>query len=440
MPRKLHAKLDLDDRDPDGFKFPSASSSRRSSRNKGKSKEQKHQNRIKSKELIFRESNDIYEEEEDELIVNRCEMRVMDDWAKKTFPRIETEVLKEVKQCVLEDFDVEMLQAKTEERFRKFCFSMQSLMEDMGFSSSSTAPTEVDEREEKEKEEEENEKERANCFFLQLPNDMREVIFQKAGLQAVAACAATCREMRAAVSAQRAKVNGLFVIPRKMSSPDGVRQILCAYPGISGISSRNIFGLFNSKLTGPRILDVLIEATHTHCNVRKLDLRKCFGAHFPMRIDELIQCFSCRIASIDFSQSDGCPECQYSNYLPSRADFYPGLKIWEIAQIIYEWIASGVVVSGNNVHIKEVIFSGGNLSQFDVMFFLYVFKGLKRLNVTRSVKYYSDIDFGDDEDSFTKASSDEGMIEKLLPCQIEYLNLSRLSTKIFSLQFNIWCN
>ena len=289
MPRKLFARMELEDRDPDGFKFPSNKNNNRSNSSKPKQKNHEH-NKNKMRGGIQFVRGNVAEEDEKK---QKAEFK---EWMRSAYGE-ESVTSEGIGEAILEHvfgsdkWNNSMLDE--EEKFQLKKKEFQKFVKDMGIKS-------IEEKERLEKknwricekrDDEARSKESGDVDdepsssspLIDIPAHVRDLILKKVGMRTAAAVACTCKELRDDVKEQRKRATGNFKLRSSdVRGEEDVRYILLAYPNVTGVTVDKLNHhrpplerLDYTERLSPRkrtlkMMKEILVFTHSHKNVSRL--------------------------------------------------------------------------------------------------------------------------------------------------------------------------
>ena len=458
MPRKVLDRLSLDDRDPDGFHFPTTNAQKRARKNSSSTKTKTKNGSIEFKKPTAYAAADLNENGDDFMERSR-------KWITETYPKETYEIINDV----LENKEVVLGLGRNMEQFKG---NLQRLLErELGLKTvkeieresarawkidraldeavvKSLSSVSVSNNEEFDAILLEMNKE-FDAMLLELPRDVRDVIFRFAGVKSSAALACCCKDLRDEVRSQRMRSVGTFILrERDVRTVEQCRMLIKAYPNVTGIVAEKILQGPGSVVNAEKIYCILwevIEASkRVDSPVRRLGFRRNLLSLIDLTF--FIRSAGKGVTSFDFSGNFGkvkrkangdnihcpmCPSDYFTNIPHTEYDF-------ELSMIrdegVHGWDRDSIL--DQIEHVEELNVSLCDLQHhFDLYFFLLCFKGLKRLNC--SMNYCMKIN----------EPSDQGLIQeyernlfvKRSPaskkdCKLENLNLSGMATKVFVLK------
>jgi hypothetical protein len=289
MPRKLFARMELEDRDPDGFKFPSNKNNNRSNSSKPKQKNHEHNKNKMRGGIQFVRGNVAEEDEKKQKAEFKEWMRSAYGEESVTSEGLGEAILEHV--FGLDKWNNSMLDE--EEKFRLKKKEFQKLGKDMGIKS-------IEEKERLEKknwricEKRDNEarskesgdvddEPSSSSPLIDIPAHVRDLILKKVGVRTAAAVACTCKELRDDVKEQRKRATGNFKLRSSdVRGEEDVRYILLAYPNVTGVTVDKLNHhrpplerLDYTERLSPRkrtlkMMKEILVFTHSHKNVSRL--------------------------------------------------------------------------------------------------------------------------------------------------------------------------
>jgi hypothetical protein len=289
MPRKLFARMELEDRDPDGFKFPSNKNNNRSNSSKPKQKNHEHNKNKMRGGLEFVRGNDVAAQEDE-----KKQKAAFKEWMRSAYGEefVTSEGLGEaILEHVfgLDKWNNAMLDE--EEKFQLKKREFQKFVKGMGIKS-----IEEKERLERknwkicEKRDEKNEgasgdddEPSSSSPLIDIPVHVRDLILKRVGMRTAAAVACTCKELRDDVKEQRKRATGNFKLRSSdVRGEEDVRHILQAYPNVTGVTVDKLNHhrpplerLDYTERLSPRkrtlkMMKEILVFTHSHKNVSRL--------------------------------------------------------------------------------------------------------------------------------------------------------------------------
>lgn len=487
MPRKLFARMDLEDRDPDGFKFPSNQNNnraRKSKKGKNKNATEHDENKMRGG-LQFRDDGEVTTED----------TTVFDAWMRLEY--------KHAIECgsigVLADLRDHVFKLHEQLNRRKKDFS--ELAKEMGIKSDDCVREEDRTRNKKicgERDEEVITSQKiASCDeasssssspFMEIPIHVRDIILKKLGVRAAAVIACTCKELRDDVKEHRKRATGNFTIRSKdVRGEEDVRYVLGEYPNVTGVSADKLDryrGHVNDSDTEQlmkttKMISQILDFTHLHEKVIRLGFTNsglCF-----LDFVKIVCQSALPVQSLDFSGNTGTKSC----FIPLPVPFRPSGYMSHMRSCEHEYHMDGLTGikylyrfyrrfceetwgphylsspsqfedvrdHGQIIDlprfklIRELNVSNCGLKcHFDLFFYLRVFPCLRRLDAARNQELKicepddgTVISSHDRWNYHVYRSSDTGE-HTGTNCSLEYLNVSGSATSIFRLKRAMRCN
>ena len=351
MPRKLLARMDLEDRDPDGFKFPSKQNNNRARKsNKGKNKNATEHDENKMRGGIqFRDDGEVTKEDttvfdawmhlEYKHAIECGSIGVLADLRDHVFKLHEPFLDGDIDEEIYIWMDANLYRLRKLNR-RKKVFS--ELAKEMGIKSDDCVREEDRTRNWKicgERDEEViTSKKIASCDeasssssspFMEIPIHIRDIILKKTGVRASAAIASTCKELRDDVKEHRKHATGNFTIRSKdVRGEEDVRYILGEYPNVTGVSADKLDryrGHVNDSDTEQlikttKMISQILDFTHLHEKVNRLGFTNsglCF-----LDFVKIVCQSALPVQSLDFSGNTGTKSCFVNLPVPFRPSGY----------------------------------------------------------------------------------------------------------------------
>ena len=483
MPRKLFARMDLDDRDPDGFKFPSKKNNnpRKASEPTttkpllrfGENGNGKTKNKMRGG-IQFRNKEE--EKEED------GERAQFDAWIVTTFFINEKRdddnenkaLLADLREHVFKEFRHQDKRERFERRKKEF----QNLAVGMGFTLFSDRSFALDSRR--------SERESSTASYdgaspsplVDIPVHVRDIVLKKAGARAAAAIACTCKELRDDVRDHKKRATGNFKIrPCDVSGGEEVKHILQPYSNVTGVSvdklmlhrgCRALDPHFNIQVKRKMIEEVL---AFTHLNEKVTRLGFTNSELDYTDFMRIMYQSSINVHSFDFSGNNikrmdtgigfglGWVHQCISDGVGMDLFKWREFQGVSFAERVYTIFASpSLTMPAGKVFLELNVSNCGLEHHLEVFFYLCEFPNLKRLDASRNQRlniYEPDDEksiglYGCRRDFYHKYGSSIGFhtgkigFHTGISCSLEHLNVSGSATLHFRLQpgmpFNPFAN
>ena len=501
MPRKLFARMELEDRDPDGFKFPSNKNNNRSNSSKPKQKNHEHNKNKMRGGIQFVRGNVAEEDEKKQKAEFKEWMRSAYGEESVTSEGLGEAILEHV--FGLDKWNNSMLDE--EEKFRLKKKEFQKFVKDMGIKS-------IEEKERLEKknwricEKRDNEarskesgdvddEPSSSSPLIVIPAHVRDLILKKVGVRTAAAVACTCKELRDDVKEQRKRATGNFKLRSSdVRGEEDVRYILLAYPNVTGVTVDKLNHhrpplerLDYTERLSPRkrtlkMMKEILVFTHSHKNVSRLGFTNS-GLDFSDFLRILCEsAWECR--SFDFSGNNTGEEIGKTTsgigFRPSalldytvRKEIFRRVEASSFAhdfktpsfnpfvQLLCQKFAFGKSIKDEMrlmlekpgipmpIYVPKPVVelnvsNCGLKNHFDLFFYMAAFPTLKRLDASRN----SELNFENPESWMLEGnpshyhSYDDGdeYGHVGVDCSVEYLNLSGSATTRIIFSVNMQFN
>ena len=478
MPRKLFARMELDDRDPDGFKFPSKKNNNPRTGGKKASDELPTTKPTTTKNKMrggiqFRTNEDgllkkAAEKDNDE----KGERAVFDAWINATCANGRDDfnenraVLADLREHVFKEFRHHERVLRFERRKKEF----QNLAVGMGFSGFSDRVFSLDSRR--------SERESSTASYdgaspsplVDIPVHVRDIVLKKAGARAAAAIACTCKELRDDVRDHKKRATGNFKIrPCDVSGGEEVKHILQPYSNVTGVSVHKLMLHRGCRALDPhfnirvkrKMIEEVLAFTHLNEKVTRLGFTNSELDYTDfMRI---MYQSSINVHSFDFSGNNikrmdtgigfglGWMGRGFGDEVGMDLFKWRELAGNSFAECVYTILAAPkLTMPAGKVFLELNVSNCGLEHHLEVFFYLCEFPNLKRLDASRNQRL--NIYEPDDEKSIGLYGCRRDFYHKYggsightgISCSLEHLNVSGSATLHFRLQpgmpFNPFAN